>query len=64
MSHTISITALITELTIMVKKPKQHIVNVFKKICINAKKEKSFSISSENEMILLCLSISIPNEDS
>lgn len=43
--------------------PMLQITNVFTKTCINAIKEKSFSIFSENEIILLCLSISIPNKD-
>lgn len=53
-----------TVLTIMIINPRLHIIKVFQKICINAIKEKSFSMLSENKKILLCLSISIPNVDA
>lgn len=52
----------ITILTITMMNPKQQITKVSQTTCINATKEKSFRIFSENEIILLCLSISISNE--
>lgn len=51
----------ITILTIIITNPRQQITNVFQTTCMNAMKEKSDSMSLENKMILLCLSISILN---
>jgi len=48
-------------LTIITMNPKQQTTKVFQRTCINAIKEKSFSMLSENEMILLCRSINIFN---
>lgn len=49
-------------LTIIKINPRQQITKVFQITCINPMKEKSCSIFSENEMTLLCLLTSIPNE--
>lgn len=51
----------IIALTITMMNPKQQITKVFQTSCINATKEKSFSILLENEITLLCLSINILN---
>lgn len=48
-------------LTITMMNPRQQITKVFQTTCINAMKEKSFSILLENEITLLCLSINILN---
>ena len=50
-------------LTIMKANPRQQITKVFQTTCINAIKEKSCSMLSENEMTLLCFSTSIPMEN-
>jgi len=50
-------------LTIMIINPKQQISKVFQTTCINAIKEKSSLMFSENKKTLLCLSIGIPNVD-
>lgn len=62
--YNINYCACITILTIMMKNPRQQITKVFQTTCINTIKEKSFPIFSENEIILLCFSISIPNKDT
>lgn len=57
-SHTCTDTAILTATK---RSPKAHSTMVFKRTCIKAVMEKSLSRFSENEMTLLCFSISIPN---
>jgi len=52
----------IIALTITMMNSKQQLLTkVFQTSCINATKEKSFSLLLENEITLLCLSINILN---
>lgn len=59
--YNINCPTFIGKLTITIMNPRQQITKVFHTTCISATREKSFSIFLENEITLLCLSISIPN---